>query len=60
MSQVMHQYGGRILDSRGIKREDGVIYVVSYGGGVNSTALVIFIIENKLPLDHVVFSDTGN
>ncbi len=60
MSQVMHQYGGRILDSRGIKREDGVIYVVSYGGDVNSTTLVIFIIEHGLPLDYVVFSDTGN
>ena len=60
MSQAIHRYGGRILDSRGMQREDGVKYVVSYGGGVNSTALVIFIIEHGLPLDYVVFSDTGN
>jgi hypothetical protein len=35
------------------------IYVLSYGGGVNSSALYFYIIENNLPLDLVIFSDTG-
>jgi 3'-phosphoadenosine 5'-phosphosulfate sulfotransferase (PAPS reductase)/FAD synthetase len=35
-------------------------YILSYGGGVNSTALLIYIIMNKLPLDYVVFADTGD
>lgn len=50
----------RMLDSRNIKRQKDAKYVVSYGGGVNSTALIVFIVKNKLPLDHVVFSDTGD
>jgi len=35
-------------------------YVLSYGGGINSSALFFFLIERKLPLDIVVFADTGN
>jgi len=35
-------------------------YILSYGGGVNSSALAIWLIENKKPLDYVVFADTGN
>lgn len=35
-------------------------YVLSYGGGVNTVALMILVIERKLPLDEVVFADTGN
>jgi len=35
-------------------------YVLSYGGGINSTALIIHIVKNKLPLDYVIFSDTGD
>jgi len=50
----------RILDSRNIKRQKDAKYIVSYGGGVNSTALIVFIVKNKLPLDYVVFSDTGD
>ena len=44
----------------GMKREPNTVYVVSYGGGVNSTAMVVFLVENGLPIDYVVFSDTGN
>lgn len=33
--------------------------VVSYGGGVNSTALVIGLLERHQPLDCVLFADTG-
>ncbi len=34
-------------------------HILSYGAGVNSTALMIFLIRNKHPLDGVVFADTG-
>ncbi len=49
-----------VLDTKDLKRESSFEYAVSYGGGVNSTALVILLLSKKLPLDHVVFSDTGN
>ena len=35
-------------------------YTLSFGGGLNSTALLVYIVKNKLPLDIVVFADTGN
>ena len=35
-------------------------YILSYGGGLNSTALLIYLIKNKMPLDMVIFSDTGD
>jgi len=34
-------------------------YILSYGGGVNSSALFFYIIENKMPIDLVIFADTG-
>lgn len=34
-------------------------YILSFGGGVNSSALLFYIIEKKLNLDEVIFSDTG-
>jgi hypothetical protein len=34
-------------------------YILSYGGGLNSSSLLVFIIENKPPLDEVIFADTG-
>ena len=34
-------------------------HVLSYGGGVNSVALMILLIREKMPLDEVVFADTG-
>ncbi len=50
----------RILDSRGITRQTDAKYIVSYGGGINSTALIVFLVKNNFPLDYVVFSDTGD
>ena len=47
-----------IPNVRGLKRETGIKYVVNYGGGVNSIAMIIFLVENGFPVDHVVFSDT--
>lgn len=34
-------------------------YILSYGGGVNSSALFFHILEKGLPLDLVIFADTG-
>ena len=50
----------RVLSTVGLVREPDAKYVVSYGGGVNSTAMILFLVENKFPLDYVVFSDTGD
>lgn len=33
-------------------------YILNFGAGVNSTALVFEIVKRKLPLDYVIFSDT--
>jgi hypothetical protein len=35
-------------------------YILSFGGGINSAALFFLIQQEKLPLDEVVFADTGN
>ena len=50
----------RILSTVGIRREIDSKYVVSYGGGINSTAMVVYLVKNSFPLDYVVFSDTGD
>src|SRR5438094_2242426 len=34
-------------------------HVLSYGGGVNSVALMILLTQEHAPLDEVVFADTG-
>jgi hypothetical protein len=34
-------------------------YVLSYGGGVNSSALFFYLVEKSYPLDIVIFADTG-
>lgn len=34
-------------------------YILSFGAGLNSTALLVFLINNNYPLDGVVFADTG-
>jgi len=35
-------------------------FVLSYGGGLNSSALLVWLVENKKPLDLMIFSDTGS
>ena len=57
MCGIVHD---RVLSTDGIKREPDAKYVVSYGGGVNSTAMIVLLINNRFPLDYVVFADTGN
>lgn len=34
-------------------------HILSYGGGVNSVALLLHLLENEKPLDAVIFADTG-
>jgi 3'-phosphoadenosine 5'-phosphosulfate sulfotransferase (PAPS reductase)/FAD synthetase len=48
-----------IVSALNLKRKSGAKYVVSYGGGVNSTAMTVLLIELRLPVDHVIFADTG-
>jgi len=33
--------------------------IVSYGGGTNSTALIIGMYQHSIPIDLIIFSDTG-
>jgi len=33
--------------------------VISYGGGTNSTALITGMVRKNLPIDLVMFADTG-
>jgi hypothetical protein len=35
-------------------------YILSYGGGLNSTALLVFLVKRKYPLDMVIFANTGD
>lgn len=34
-------------------------YILSFGAGLNSTALLVYLVDNDYPLDEVVFADTG-
>ena len=36
------------------------INMVSYGGGVNSTALLIGLHQHRIPVDLILFADTGD
>jgi hypothetical protein len=35
-------------------------HVLSWGGGTQSTALMIYMLENNMPLDYIIFADTKN
>ena len=35
------------------------INMVSYGGGVNSTALLVGLHQHRIPVDLILFADTG-
>ena len=34
-------------------------HIVNFGAGVNSTAMIIEMVNRKMPIDYVIFSDTG-
>ena len=40
-------------------KSDKQIYVLSFGGGVNTTALMIYLIKNNLSINEAVFADVG-
>ena len=33
--------------------------IVSFGGGTNSTAMIIGMYQHKIPIDLILFADTG-
>lgn len=35
-------------------------HIVSYGAGIDSTAMIFHLLKNKKPIDYVVFADTGS
>ena len=37
----------------------GVTNVLSYGAGINTTALMVLLVRKRMPLDVAVFADTG-
>ena len=37
----------------------GTRYVLSYGAGINTTALMILLVKKRMPLDEAIFADTG-
>lgn len=42
------------------KQEKQERYIFSFGGGVNSAALMVLLVQQGAPLDEVVFADTGS
>ncbi len=54
-SDVLCDYGVKAHK----KRLNGYTYILAYGGGLNSTAMVIDLINKKFPIDYVVFADPG-
>lgn len=49
-----------IVTVQSLRRLKNTNYVLSYGGGVNSTALMVLLIQRKIPLDYIIFADTGS
>ena len=36
-----------------------MLHIISYGGGLNSTAMTLQLLEQKKPVDYILFADTG-
>jgi len=47
---------GRIMQDRWCMEGK---YILSHGGGVNTTALMILLIKKRMPFDETIFADTG-
>ncbi|MGH9918340.1 MAG: hypothetical protein ACRD6W_05670, partial [Nitrososphaerales archaeon] len=45
--------------TRGEDCEDVMKRVISYGGGVDSTAMTIQLLKKAEPIDLIIFADTG-
>ncbi len=52
-----HIAQGRLRYAQGENVRD--TYVLSYGGGVNTTALMVLLVRKNMPFDLAVFADTG-
>lgn len=46
-------------DNAGWMQRSKKKYILSFGGGVNTVALMIYLIKEKMPFDEAVFADTG-
>ncbi len=46
-------------DRRGPEAGDGFFHAVSLSGGKDSTCLLLLMIEHSLPIDAVIWADTG-
>ena len=44
---------------QGITKNKNERHILSFGAGLNSTALLVMLVEQNYPLDEVVFADTG-
>ena len=42
-----------------VQRQGGVLSVVAYGGGVNSTAMLVEMARRRVAVDLILFADTG-
>ncbi|MHC4395643.1 MAG: phosphoadenosine phosphosulfate reductase domain-containing protein [Planctomycetota bacterium] len=36
-----------------------MLHIISYGGGVNSTAMTLLLLKQQKPIDYILFADTG-
>lgn len=52
-------YESPYVSTIGLQRDPETFYMVSLGGGVNSTAMLIKLIKAKLPIDMIIFADVG-
>ena len=52
-------YASPYLDFNTLETDTETLYMASYGGGVNSTAMILHILESGAPLDAILFADTG-
>lgn len=49
-----------VRDSRNGGSSEGPLRVLCFGGGVQSTALLLMACEGRLRLDHAIYADTGD
>ena len=42
----------------GLSKDDSMVHIAKLSGGRDSTAMVFYMLENNMPLDYIIFSDT--
>ena len=45
---------------RNVKRDPDTLYVLNWGVGKNSSALIVLLVKLGVPLDVIIFADTGD